>query len=75
LQKFRGTLIKNDKVEAIEFEEISRAKAAGKMRDILGDNIEEGVLARLFELHRSDADLICRWSIDKNLIISEKYYI
>mgnify|MGYP003629036460 CR=1 FL=1 len=36
---------------------------------------EKGVVANLFEIHRADADLICKWTIDKNLIISEKFTI
>ena len=45
------------------------------MRDKLKNKTEKGVVANLFEIHRADADLICKWTIDKNLIISEKFTI
>ena len=74
--KFKGTLErKNKDVEVFEFEEISRAKATGKMRTILRDNQEAGVVARLFEIHREDADFIVRWDIDSNLITCESFKI
>ena len=74
--KYTGTFTKDFvRTEVIEFEEISRAKATQKMRDKLRNKTEEGVVANLFEIHRADADLICVWTIDKNLIISEKFTI
>lgn len=74
--KYRGTLeTKDGNVEVFEFEEISRAKATQKMRDILRENTSAGVVARLFELHRSDADFICKWTIDSNLIICESFLV
>lgn len=74
--KYTGTFTKDlVRTEVIEFEEISRAKATQKMRDKLKNKTEEGVVANLFEIHRADADLICKWTIDKNLIVSEKFTI
>tara|TARA_R100001082_G_C4362932_1_gene160294 strand:- start:1840 stop:2067 length:228 start_codon:yes stop_codon:yes gene_type:complete len=74
--KFKGTLErKNKDVEVFEFEEISRAKATGKMRLLIRDNQEVGVVARLFEIHRSDADFIARWDIDSNQIVCESFKI
>tara|TARA_R100000742_G_C4277472_1_gene99385 strand:+ start:1016 stop:1243 length:228 start_codon:yes stop_codon:yes gene_type:complete len=74
--KFTGTFSKDlVRTKVIEFEEISRAKAKKKMRDILKDNLEEGISAGLFELHRSDVDLICKWDIDSNLVIKESLTI
>ena len=81
--KFKGTLEKKNfdkpfetqKVNVFEFEEISREKAQAKMRTILRDNQEVGVIARLFEIHREDADFIVRWDIDSNLIICESFKV
>lgn len=74
--KYTGTFNKDHvRTEVIEFEEISRAKATQKMRDILRDKTEAGVTANLFEIHRADADLIVSWKVDSNLIISESFKI
>ena len=81
--KYRGTLerknfdnpFETQKVEVFEFEEISREKAQGKMRTILRDYQEAGVIARLFEIHRADADFIVRWDIDSNLITRESFKV
>jgi hypothetical protein len=81
--KFKGTLEKKNfddpfdtqNVNVFEFEEISREKAQAKMRSIIRDNQEVGVVCRLFEIHRSDADFIARWDIDSNLIICESFKI
>jgi hypothetical protein len=74
--KYTGTFNKDFvRTEVIEFEEISKAKAIQKMRDMLKDRTEEGVVANLFEIHRADADLIVKWKVDSNLIISESFKI
>lgn len=74
--KYTGTFNKDlVRTEVIEFEEISRAKAIQKMRNMLKDRTEEGVVANLFEIHRADADLIVNWKIDSNLIICESFKV
>ncbi len=74
--KFKGTLKKKNKeAEVFEFEEISRQKAQEKMRAIIRDNQEAGVVGRLFEIHRADSDFIVRWDINSNLIICESFKI
>jgi len=45
------------------------------MRLLIRDNQEVGVVARLFEIHRSDADFIARWDIDSNQIVCESFKI
>lgn len=75
MQKFRGIVETKEDFQTFDIEEISRAKATQKMRDILRDKTEAGVTAELYEIHRADADLIVSWKVDSNLIISESFKI
>tara|TARA_R100000231_G_scaffold60972_1_gene49692 strand:- start:2494 stop:2721 length:228 start_codon:yes stop_codon:yes gene_type:complete len=74
--KFRGTLETNDgNVEVFEFEGITKDQAKAEMRERIQGKLVDVAFARLFEIHRSDVDLICRWSVDSNLVITEKFMI
>ena len=76
MQKFKGVVkVPGSDIKTINIEAISRAKATAEMRATLKDFQEANVEVRLYEIHRSDVDLIVRWKIDSNLIISEKFTI
>ena len=74
--KFKGTLKTNDgNVEIFEFEGITRDQAKSEMRRLIQGKLVDVTSAGLFEIHRSDTDLICKWMVDSNLIISESFMI
>mgnify|MGYP003148378796 CR=1 FL=1 len=73
--KFRGIVETKEDFQTFDFEGITRDQAKSEMRRELQRKPEAGVTAELYEIHRADADLICKWKVDSNLIISESFMI
>ena len=76
--KFRG-IIETEGSEGyfqtFDFEGITRDQAKSEMRRELQRNLQTGTTASLYEIHRADAETVCSWKVDKNLVIVETFLV
>ena len=76
--KFRGIVETNGEngyFQTFDFEGITRDQAKSKIRKELQKNLEAGVSASLYEIHRADAETVCNWKVDDNLVIVETFLV
>ena len=76
--KFRG-IIETEGSEGyfqtFDFEGITRDQAKSEMRRELQRNLQTGTTASLYEIHRADAETVCSWKVDNNLVIVETFLV
>jgi hypothetical protein len=74
--KYKGTIkTHNGNVEEFELEGITKDQAKAEMRENIQGKLVDVAMGFLFEIHRADADLVCEWFVDSNLVISERFMI
>ena len=76
--KFRGIVETNGDngyLQTFDFEGITRDQAKSEMRRELQRNPEAGTTASLYEIHRADAETVCNWKVDNNLVIVETFLV
>jgi len=76
--KFKGIVKGPDssfEINTFNYEDITRDQAKSEMRREIQRKSVPGVKAELYEIHREDADLICKWNVSEDFVVIESFLI